>query len=722
MPNLDIAELNRIYQEAEEADREIFAEQRSNILLVAGDHYSKISNRLWNNTRNPSRSNMGDSKLRLTKNHMHRIQRAYKTSILSEAPGVTVLPKRDTDLQDKKDADLNLAVWQDVKDRHKIKKKVLDWVSWYTTIGEVCLKVFWDNDAGEFQGYEQALDEDGQPKFTDRVDEETGEVVQEMVPDKDLPVFSGDFVFEPVFGFNLLVESGTEDMDDVDSAWIVRKMVDTKILKRKYKDDEEKLAGIVEASKQTYVVFDVQKGSYAKKKGETLVKEFYWKPSPSYPMGYYVHATDTVILEEGELPFGIFPLVWAGFDKHPTSPRGRSILKVARPYQAEINRASSSMATAQVTMGDDKLIYSAGSKLAPGALLPGVRGISVSGGQAPTVLPGRSGAQYLEYVMAQIAEMNDVLSLDQTQVIDKSGQVDPYAMLFRSATQKRLYSPYIEAFEEFLKDVCGVVLTLARVYLPEDMLITAVGKREIINIAEFRDTTPLSYHIKLEAGSDTVESLIGRQVTYQHLLQYVGKQLDPKTIGKMIKNMPYGNSADTVDDLMVDDENATNDMLAVERGEQVVATEHSDPGYMLKRLNHRMKKSDYRFLPPQVQQGYMSLVAQYEQIVEKLAAAEMAAKNEFIPAEGALVTCDFYVEDPANPENQAKRAKIPQRALEWLLKRLEEQGMTMEKLEGMNAKSLQELARAMQQAPGAQSPQQPMQGGPVDGQQIPPQM
>ena len=40
---LTAAELDRIYQDAESIDDEMFAEMRSNVLLVSGDHYTMVT-------------------------------------------------------------------------------------------------------------------------------------------------------------------------------------------------------------------------------------------------------------------------------------------------------------------------------------------------------------------------------------------------------------------------------------------------------------------------------------------------------------------------------------------------------------------------------------------------------------------------------------------------------------------------------------------------------
>jgi hypothetical protein len=88
----DIAELNRLYSEAESCDSELFAEQRSNVRLVAGDHYTSKNSRFWGRIRD-SKQISSDSKIRLTKNHIQKITKTYQNNILSHAPGVGISAK-----------------------------------------------------------------------------------------------------------------------------------------------------------------------------------------------------------------------------------------------------------------------------------------------------------------------------------------------------------------------------------------------------------------------------------------------------------------------------------------------------------------------------------------------------------------------------------------------------------------------------------------------------
>lgn len=705
MPKLTIDELNEIYREAEAVDKQVFAEQRSNVLLVAGEHYSK---RGLSRTLNRLKTNINlteNQKLRLTKNHVHNIHRRYVENIMTFSPGVAVAPQEETSMQDQKAAELNMAVWKDAKHRYRLKEKKRKWCRNFVALGEVCLKLFWNPDMGDFKGYDQMVDEAGNPVF--ETDEFGQMVVDEQgqpipVPDETKPVFSGAFDFEDVYGFNLLRMPGSDSMEDSE-CWIVRKMVDVKVLKNRYKDDPTKMKFITKSNNDSFVVFDQDKHSYNRVKNQCIVREYYWKPSKAYPNGYFVFATDTGVLEEGELPYGIFPLVWAAMDEHPTSARGRSVLKVARPYQAEINRAASSMAQTQIQVGDDKILYQAGSKLQQGALLPGVRGITYQG-QAPTILPGRDGGQYLTYIESQIRELYSVLMVDEDGMEKSQGTNDNYALIFRSMRHQKRFAEYGERFEQFLKDVCFLFLELARKYLPDDALIQAIGKKEIINIEEFRNTTPLDYQIVVEERDDTVETKFGKQLVFNHIMQYVGPNLDQNMIGKLIKNSPFMSNEDTFSELTIDEDNVRNDMLQMERGQMPNINPNDNHEYIIKKLNHRMKQPDFEFLPPQVQQMYAMKVEQHTQMIAQLAEREAALKDQFIPVDGAMIATDMYVPNPQGPDKPAKRVRIPYQALDWLVKRLEAQGSTLEKIEDMNKKTISDVATMLIER-GATSPQ-----------------
>lgn len=700
MPSLQIDELNRIYEEAESADKEVFAEMRTNILLVAGEHYKRGSGQKYRNTVR-SRADLSETqKLRLTKNHIPKIVRHYVNGILSHAPGVMAAPQRPEERQDQKSAELNQSVILDAKSRYKLKEEQRYWTRDYVQLGEVALKIFWDPNAGDFLGYEHQLDETGQPQF-----DETGQ----PVPDETLPRFSGAFVWERVFGPNLLRQVGQGDMRKA-KCWIIRKMVDRSELEQRYKDAPEKLKMLTEGGKEDFVVFDSDKANYERTQKQVLWREFYWPVSAEYPEGWYSMGTASGTLEEGKLPGGVFPIVWKGFDEYPTTPRGRSPIKIARPFQAEINRASSQVAMHQITIGDDKVLYQAGTKLQPGALLPGVRGISYAG-QAPTILPGRDGGQYLPYIESQISEMYSVLMLQEEGQDSAAGQTDPWSMHFRSLVQQKRFAEYGEKFEEFLIEAYELFLKLARIYYPDEMVIMAAGSRERINISEFRQTSPLSYSIKLEPKEDTLETQFGQQLTLNHILQYVGPNLGKEDIGKVLMQMPFGNWKEAFSDFTLDETCVKNDMLAMERGKMPPFGNYDNHEYSAKKLTARMREADFQYLHPRVQQLYSARVAWHEQKIEEQRAKLLAAENDFIPATGAMIACDMYIPNPDSPDKPAKRVRVPYTALDWLVKRLEAQGQSLSTLEHANKGMLAEMAdHLVKQGAGQGSVTPPSQG------------
>lgn len=700
--NHDINALNGLYLDGESCDYEIFAEQRSNLLLVSGEHYNRRTTMFYRRIRDTRELNQ-EQKIRLTKNHIQNICKIYANNIISATPGVGFEPKDEQSIQDQKAAELHHAVWHDACEKYGIQTNLVDqWCDDFIQVGESIVKIFWDPMKGDVKAFEQKVDEDGNPLFLDKDGNETLEELDDMgeahqmMPDEQLPVFTGEFVFEEVYGFNLLRSAQARTMED--SPWLgIRKMVQKSDMIARYRNDPDKQKMFVESSEDTFVVFDQGRGGYKRMEGMCMVREYYFRPSVEYPRGYFFFTTKEGIFEEGELPGGIFPIVWQGYDKVPTTCRGRSPIKHMRPYQIEINRAASKIAEHQVTLGDDKILIQQGTKISAGAALPGVRAINFTG-QEPNILPGRSGEQYLGYMQAQIAELYTVMNVQGDSVQDQK-QLDPYSLLFRSASQKKVFQRYTKRFEHFLLNVCKTYLRLAKIHLPDDALIWAVGKSERINIAEFKNANDICYQINVEAQSDDIETKLGKQLVLNHALQYVGPQMKPDQIGKLMRQMPYANFDGSFDDMTVDYDTTENLLLALDRGEPAQPQQYDDHVYVIKRLVLRTRKPDFKFLPPQVQQAYAQLIQAHEQMESMRQRQVQQAEQGYIPTGGQLLGCDFFVTDPTDA-SKTRRARLPSEAINWLVTQLEAQGQSLQQLEGLNGGAQAQIAGMMTSQPG----------------------
>lgn len=683
MKQKSIDELNKCYKEAESCDSEVFAEQRSNILLVAGEHYQRKKTEFWNRVRDSKQLN-AEQKLRLTANHLYKISKLRTNIILSHASGVRIFPNNASELQDQKAAELNQSVWEFIKRKQSMRKKTGQFGFDYFNIGEVACKIFWDENKGELLGYEQDVNELGEPLLDDN-----GE------PKKGRPIFSGEVVIERILPFNLLRSPQAKTMEE--SPYLIyRKVVYTDELLEMVKGDEEKENLVKGGKDETYFVFDSNKTQYGKEDNVTTLREHYYRPCPEYPEGYYYICTDKGILWEGVLPFGIFPIEYEGHDEIPTTPRHRSPIKQLRPFQIEINRAMSKIAEHQVTLGDDKLIVQNGSKVSSGAVLPGVRAIQVTG-MAPTVLEGRAGNQYMPYLEQVISQLYQAANISED--IEETQGGDAWSSLWKSVRHKKKFIMDAEKFEGFLVRVCEKALLVAKNYMEPNILINVVGKQEFVNIEEFKNIAPQGYQIKVEPASDDIETVMGKQLMLNHILQYSSGQLKREDIGKLIRMMPFANNEQIFSDFTMEFDRATNIILALDRGEFVEPNKYDDGPYIIKRLTTRMSQSDFVLLPQEIRENYGNLVSLYEEMEAKKAQELKAMQAEFIPTDGANIKVAWYVKDPTNP-SRSVQATLPASSINWLVQRLSEQGYSQEQIQ-RNEKGVAGIAEKFNAMNGA---------------------
>lgn len=692
-----IADLNRMYQKSDNQFQALFAEQRSNLQLVAGHHYARRGTAFWRKIRNNTHLSK-DQKVRVTKNHIQKITKSYVNNIVAHSPGVHVKPKNKSEFSDQKDAELNESVWYDIRKRHNFDRLTQQLAKDFIEIGEAWVKVFFDPKKGQFLGLDAEVDDDGKPKTN-----EDGDFLV-------LRKFTGDVVFERVLGFNVLTD--TEARSNEESRFVIyRKMVPTKELKAQFKDDEEKLKYINESAEQTWMLFDGVTGKFRTSKGMTMVREYYFKPSSKHPNGYYYIATEDGVLYEGELPDGVFPMCYVGFDEASTSARSFSIIKQLRGPQAEINRVNSKIIEHQITLGDDKIVTQSGATLSPGGTAHGVKEIKTNG--PITHLPGRTGAQYLDYLQQQIDEMYFLAGVQEDALEKDSANLDPYSLLFRNLKQKKKFVIYATKFERFLRDICDKSLRLARRNYDDEMVVQVLDKKEQVNIPEFRDSSDLSFDIVLEPQSDDIETQMGQQIALNHALQFGGASLSPEETAELVRSMPFLHGKNVFSDRAIDQENVLSDIVNMDRGVFIPADPDDNHPYYIKRLTHRMKMKDFQFLPPEVQQNYQVKRQQHQQVQQQQLEAAARATAGQIPADGFLVTADIRVPRADDP-TKTERARYPVSALDWLAKKLAEQGLTQETLQSLPLSVQANIGEAL----AAQSPSANQPGAPPPDQGV----
>ena len=643
MPKFTIEKLRIMHQAGKRCDDQVFAEQRTNILLRAGDHYNKRANNIIDNLRSKG-TFQNKSKIRLVKNHIHRITNLFINSILEGNPSITTVPYNENELSDVKSSEMNNAVIDWVKDTSNWERLQEKFVHDFIVIGECWGKI--------------------------RFDYSKGPVVAK--DEKDKEVRGGEFVIDRVYAFDLKRDPTARDSSTCEW-WIHETMVEISELKETVKklspDNIDKITtGTTSAH---YKIFDANSGDYKDVKEQASVKELFYKPSSRYPKGYYVMFVDDFIITEDELPFGIFPLVGEGFDEMTTSPRATSIIKVCRPYQVEINRASSKIAEHQVQLGDDKVFIQKGTKISSGGYLNGVRAIQFSGA-VPVIQPGRTGDQYSTYAQAQVAEMYEACGL-QSILEDKApASGDPYQLLFRSMKEKKKFVKYVSKYERFEVELFKKILQMAKSYLGPEHLIRVAGRAEAVNIPEFKKLSDHGFQIKVIPQSGDVETKFGKLLSLTQVMQYAGSSLQPDQLGAIIRELPTGNKEQAFSSLTIDSDNMKNDILAMDRGEFVPVNPYDNHQYYIQAITHRQKKSDFKFLPPQMQQLYFNKLAAHESSFQEQQQALQQQSMGMVPQGGFLTTVNASWMNPTT--SRVERIKVPSEAIKWLVDKLNAQG------------------------------------------------
>lgn len=695
IPELEISDLEPLYKEGTECDKRMFAEMRTNLQLVAGEHYVREGSRFWNRIRD-TKSLSNEQKLKLTKNHVQRVTKIYRNAIEEYAPDVNVEAANDSELADQKAAQLNNSVWAYHKKTLDFRSKIAEWIRNFTEIGEVCVKSFWDMDGGQVIGYEakmQAHPEDAEQMIP--ILDEGGNPIQ----DETKPVYGGCWKVETFEAYNLRRDQGARTLRE-SPYLILSKILPKKSLRSFFKNDDD-AKEFENMPNEEHTIYDNNTGMYVNRNDQILIKEIYFRPAPAIPKGYFFIWTASKLVASGELPFGHFPIIHAGFDEQTGNCRYHAVIRHIRPAQIEINRCASKIAEHQVTLGDDKAWVQTNTKISQGAYLPGVRVNSYSG-MAPVITPGRSGDQYFQYLDRQIDELYQLANLQEITE-EKQDTADLFSNLYKSFRFRKKFMIYGEKFERFLMEVVNSGLELSRHYMSEQELIPAIGRSEYINIPEFRSTKDLHYRIKLAPMSNDIETQFGKQIVLNHILQYVGPNLDKDDIGLMIRESSFLNNDKAFEQFTSKYDNVTNDILALERGQYRPPRKYDDHKYILKMIQGRMSKSDFEFLDPHVQALYEQKVQAHEQAEAANAQAIQAAQSGFIPSSGYLVACDFYQSDPNDP-NRAKRVRIPSESISWLIDKLQQQGTETSALGDLPQGGLADLSRMVHPAPPGQPP------------------
>jgi uncharacterized protein YfkK (UPF0435 family) len=682
MDNNTLAKLNEEFEKSATTYHSINCEKRTNLNLYLGHHFLKTSDEL--NRRLEKQGMDKSTRIRVTKNHIFKICEYIKNSIISGGSDFDIFPANESELQDQKAAEMHRAVLSKWKYDNNFKALVRELAGDFSIDGEVAVKTFFNPMAGEVVGYDEGIGEDGKPFKK--------------------PIKTGDVEVERIFAWDLIFPENAKSAEQ--APWLgYQKMMPTEKLKEIVPEELKKKIG--DSSDKTFEIFDPTTGGYNHRKGMTLVREKYIKPCEKYPTGhFYIFNEDTIIFE-GPLPEGHpFPIKVKGFTEVPTSPRCVSIIRQLRPLQVNINYNASQQIITKMTVGQDKLIMLGGADLQYSGSHRGVEKFKTNSLQSPTILPGRSGSQFVDQMVADIAEMYQIANVPELGE-DKSSQMDAQTALFRSIKDKQRFSIYTEKFIEFIQCIVQDVLTIKKMYMRPEEIVNVVGRTERINVPEFKSSENIGYQIRVNEVDENEAKILGKHIELTAMLQYGGQAMTPEQVALIGRNMPFLNKEEIFQEALIDYETYKNIILSLDRGEQVPVMPYDNADYLLPKITTRMRKADYRYLDPAIQQNYEMFIQELQNVKAQQLMQLRAQQSQFIPTTGAMVPIQIYREVPkADGGMKYERVQVPYDSLQDLVNKLEQQGVVLDPVQRMEQSTQANIAEIINEQQTAIPPQQ----------------
>lgn len=656
-----VNKLNQDFQKAFDEAKSLNAEKRSFQSLYLGNHFNKMKGSLERSLDTSGADSK--TKIRIVENHTFKINEKMINSILSSGADVSVFPHRKDELQDIKAAELHQAVLEDWKSKTKFKRLVKKFAKDFVVDGEMCRKIFWNPNKGPIVGHKIKVDEEGNQKT--------------------VPVRAGEAEVERFFAWDLRVPKGVVDLDK--APWLgIEKMINTKELKSML--PEEIRDKVKDSQGEKFRIYDPITGTRQDApEGMTVLREMYIRPCEKHPNGYYYFFNKSMILFEGELPEGLpFPIKVEGFLDIPTTCRHVSINRQLRPLQMQINFSTSQEARTLMTLGHDKVIMLAGADLQYGGLNRGIEKYKTNAIQAPVILSGRSGEQFVNSKLRAIEAMYRIASIPE-QDEDKEQIQDQNLALFREIKHKKRWAIYAEKFHDFIIEIIEDVLTLKKMYMSENQLIKAVGRSEAVNIAEFKAAEDIFHQIKVNEVDGDAVSQMGQHITLTNMLQYGGKDLSKEATALIGRNMPFNNAEEIFNEDLTNYDQVKNMILALDRGELVEIQPDDNVDYIIPKIMTRTREASFKTLSEEIRANYKQTLQALSMTKKQQLHALKLQQSELYPTTGNMVPIPIYEEVPnSRGGTKFQRAMVPQDALQRFYDQLGEQNVTVNPLKQMD--------------------------------------
>ena len=354
--------------------------------------------------------------------------------------------------------------------------------------------------------------------------------------------------------------------------------------------------------------------SAAESEDRVRVIEYFERPSPRHPKGFYAILAGEVLLEAQEfLPHGELPFVVARHKPVSGKLPGDGAVADLIPAQKELNKKFSQRIENANLMASPKWIVPEGSIAGdhitdePGEIVvydpskPPPRAVS-----PPPLSP--------EHGMLATESINHIWQL--AGVSDLSRGHIPSGLSGRtvgmaSDLEATLLGPTIREIESAIGQVAQRFLQYWRAYMPTSITLRTIGRNAVLEAFEFHASDIRSSDVRVTPNSMLPKHPSYRREQILMLFQQgvLGAPNDPMTQSRARKLMEFADLDEVYGDNTKERQYSREVVTLIASGTEVEPQPWEDLVVRIEEIRDYMTCVDYRLLPPNIQQQFVKHLA-----------------------------------------------------------------------------------------------------------------
>lgn len=611
-PEGKIAELEKLLQKAKASRGGFEPTWYLNMAYYMGRQWV-----FWNRGR-LDRPILEPWRVTLTDNRIIGIVRTDLARMTKAKPDFTVVPvtAETADMEASRTGEQILDyLWRHLS----LRRRLMETLRWSRVTGSGFWKIYWDSGRGDRVTI--ACDSEENPVLH----AETGAPMRPGDFADGLPegvgtktICTGDVAVETVSPFEMYFDPLALKIEDAE--WCIQVTVKSpEWVKARYgvelPADTDIASGVAEGK-----LFAGPTSGGANSGRGVKISEYWAKPSTKYPNGRRaVWAHGKVLVDEpnpyGDLPYVMFEDIEVPGRFWPTST-----VEQLREPQTELNKIRSQITDNAQRLGNPALLAAKQANVQ----YDGVPGERIDYDDTvpnaiPSYLQPPSMPQYvlqqqesIEASMQEISGQHEVSSAQVPAGVTAASAIN----LLQEADDTRL-GPAIYDMEETLGIAGTRLLELVAKYWTDERIVMIAGEDQAWTTISFRGSAlKENTHVEVQAGSAFPKSKAAKQAAIQDALnlalQYSGPGgLNPRDLGKVLRDMEAGALEKLFGDLTVDAAQVNRENVQLAQGQRLAINPFDNHQAHIDGHTEMQKSASYQLLAPPAREGVELHVAEH---------------------------------------------------------------------------------------------------------------